>query len=71
MLEKTTVLWGEPDKMTTNLAERKSNLLNQIKKLNREIDGLKWLEYERLDLYHYAAGMRYPEADTLRENLIN
>lgn len=57
--------------MTTNLAERKSNLLSQIKKLKREIGGLKWLEYERLALYHYAAGIRYPGSDTLRENLVN
>lgn len=57
--------------MTTNLAERKSNLLSQIKKLKREIGGLKWLEYERLALYHYAAGIRYPGSNTLRENLVN
>jgi hypothetical protein len=57
--------------MITNLAERKNNLLSLIKKLNREIDGLKWLEYERLDLSHYAAGVRYPWSDTLQENLGN
>jgi hypothetical protein len=57
--------------MITNLAERKSNLLSLIKKLNREIDGLKWLEYEKLDLYHYTAGIRYPGSDKLRENLVN
>jgi hypothetical protein len=54
--------------MITNLAERKSNLLSQIEKLKREIDGLKWLEYERLDVYHYAAGIRYPGPDLLWEN---
>ena len=57
--------------MITNLAERKNNLLSLIKKLKREIDGLKWLEYERLDLYHYEAGIRYPGSDTLWENLVN
>jgi hypothetical protein len=57
--------------MITNLAERKNNLLSLIKKLNREIDGLRWLEYERLDLYLYSAGIRYPGSDTLRENLVN
>ena len=57
--------------MITNLEERKINLLSQIKKLKREIDGLRRLEYEGLTLYHYTIRVRYPGSDTLQENSRN
>ena len=57
--------------MITTLEERKINLLSQIKKLKREIDGLKWLEYKGLVLYRYTVGVRYPGSDTLQENSRN
>ena len=57
--------------MITTLEERKINLLSQINKLKREIDGLKWLEYEGLASYRYTVEVRYPGSDTLQENSRN
>jgi len=57
--------------MITTLEERKIKLLSQIKKLKREIDGLRRLEYEGLTLYHYTIRVRYPGSDTLQENSRN
>jgi len=55
----------------TTLEERKINLLSQIKKLKKEIDGLRWLEYKGLTSYRYTVGVRYPGSDTLQENSRN
>ena len=54
--------------MRTTLEERKINLLSQIEKLKREIDGLKWLEYKELALYCYTGGVRYLGSDALKQN---
>jgi type II secretory pathway component PulL len=53
------------------LEERKINLLSQIEKLRREIDGLKWLEYRGMALYHCKFSIRYLFPDKLRENSRN
>jgi hypothetical protein len=57
--------------MITPLEKRKLNLLDQIEKLRREIDGLKWLEYREISLYHCTFSVRYLFPDTLQENLRN
>jgi type II secretory pathway component PulL len=57
--------------MITPLEKRKLNLLDQIEKLRREIDGLKWLEYREIALYHCIFSVRYLFTDTLQENLRN
>ena len=57
--------------MITTLEERKIKLLSQIKKLKREIDGLRRLEYEGLASYHYTVRIRYPGSDTLQDNSRN
>lgn len=51
--------------MITNLEERKSNLLNQIGKLKREVDILKWPEYKELALLHCAGSIKFLSLDRL------
>jgi len=57
--------------MITTLEERKINLLSQIEKLKREIDGLKWLEYKELALCNLTGSIRYLVLDRLWENSRN
>ncbi len=54
--------------MITTLEERKINLLSQIKKLKREIDGLRRLEYRELALCNRTGSVRYLVPDRLWEN---
>ena len=56
--------------MITTLEERKTNLLNQIEKLNREIDiiNIKLPEQEDLVSCRGTGSVRYPGLDKLREN---
>ena len=57
--------------MITTLEARKINLLSQIEKLKREIDGLEWLEYKGLALCNRAGSVRYLVLDRLQENSRN
>lgn len=57
--------------MITNLEERKTNLLSQIRKLKREIDTLRWPEYKELALHRCTGNIRYLSLDSLRENSRN
>lgn len=57
--------------MITTLQERKSNLLSQIEKLKREIDGLRWLENMELALCNRKGSVRYLVPDRLWENSEN
>jgi type II secretory pathway component PulL len=57
--------------MIATLEERKINLLSQIEKLRREIDGLKWLEYRELALCNCTGSVRYLVLDRLQENSRN
>ena len=57
--------------MITALEERKINLLSQIEKLKREIDGLRRLEYRELALCNRAGSLRYLVLDRLQENSRN
>jgi len=54
--------------MITTLEERKTSLLGQIEKLNREIDILKWPEYKELDLCRRTGSVKYLGLDSLQEN---
>lgn len=57
--------------MITTLEERKTNLLSQIEKLKREIDILKWLEYEELDLCRRTGSVGDLGLDRLQDNSEN
>ena len=57
--------------MITNLEERKTNLLSQIRKLKREIDTLRWPEYKELALHRCTGNIRYLSLDSLQENSRN
>jgi len=57
--------------MITTLEERKTNLLSQIEKLKREIDILKWTEYEDLALCCHMDSIRYLGLDRLQESSRN
>ena len=54
--------------MMTTLEERKANLLSQIEKLKREIDGLECLKCKGLALCKRAGSVRCPVIDGLQEN---
>ena len=54
--------------MITTLEERKTNLLSQIEKLEREIEILKRPEYKKLALRCRTGSVRYPGLDRLQEN---
>ena len=57
--------------MITTLEERKINLLSQIEKLKREIDGLRRLEYRELALCNLTGSIRYLVPDRLWDNSRN
>jgi len=57
--------------MITTLEERKVNLLSQIGKLKREIDGLRRLEYRELALCNLTGSIRYLVPDRLWDNSRN
>ena len=57
--------------MITTLEERKINLLSQIEKLKREIDGLRRLEYKELASCNRAGSIRYLVPDRLWDNSRN
>ena len=57
--------------MITTLEERKINLLSQIEKLKREIDGLKWLEYKESASCRRTSSVRYLGLDRLQESSKN
>jgi len=57
--------------MITTLEERKTNLLSQIEKLEREIEILKRPEYKKLALRCRTGSVRYPGLDRLQESSIN
>ncbi len=54
--------------MITTLEERKTNLLNQIEKLNREFDIIKFREQKDMASCNRTGSVRYPGLDRLREN---
>ena len=54
--------------MIPTLEERKTNLLSQIEKLNREIDIMKLPEQKDLASCRGTGSVRYPSLDRLREN---
>lgn len=57
--------------MRTTLEERKTNLLSQIEKLKREIDGLKRLEYKELASCNRTGSVRYLFPDRVWGNSRN
>jgi hypothetical protein len=54
--------------MITTLEERKANLLSQIEKLKREIDGLKCLKCKEQALCNRMGSVRCPVIDRRQEN---
>ena len=57
--------------MIATLEERKNNLLNQIEELKREIDILKWPEYEELAFLRCTCSVRYLGLYRLQESSKN
>ena len=54
--------------MTTNLEERKRDLIDKIGMLKKEVDILKWPGYKELALHHCMGNVIYLSLDRLHES---